>query len=142
MSPYADRLGKRMVVDRISSTLMSHNDHSKDSFTKNIDPDQNGSFFNIQKSYDTDIAVFNTLVKTNMFSIMYADVRSLSKNFNKLVSLLKLLSYEFSCIGISSPTNMFDIPNYVFVHKSRKSKRGGCVGIYFRNSNKFKERTD
>ena len=37
---------------------------------------------------------------------------------------------------------MFDIPNYVFVHKSRKSKRGGGVGIYIKNSNKFKERTD
>ena len=37
---------------------------------------------------------------------------------------------------------MFDIPNYVFVHKSRKSKRGGGVGIYIKKSNKFKERTD
>ena len=37
---------------------------------------------------------------------------------------------------------MFDIPNYVFVHKSRKSKRDGGVGIYIKNSNKFKERTD
>ena len=37
---------------------------------------------------------------------------------------------------------MFNIPNYVFVHKSRKSKRGGGVGIYIKNSNKFIERTD
>ena len=37
---------------------------------------------------------------------------------------------------------MFDIPNYGFVNKSRKSKRGGDVGIYIKNSNKFKERTD
>ena len=37
---------------------------------------------------------------------------------------------------------MFDIPNYVFVRKSRKSKRGGGVVIYIRNSNKFKDRTD
>ena len=37
---------------------------------------------------------------------------------------------------------MLDIPNYVFVNKSRKSKRGGGVGIYIKNSNKFKERTD
>ena len=37
---------------------------------------------------------------------------------------------------------MFDMTNYVFVHKSRKSKRGGGVGIYIKNSNKFKERTD
>ena len=37
---------------------------------------------------------------------------------------------------------MFHIPSYVFVHKSRKSKRCGGVGIYIKNSNKFKERTD
>ena len=66
---------------------MSHNDHNKDSFTMNIDPDQNCSFFNKQKSYDTDIDEFNTLVKTNMFSIMHTNVKSLSKNFNSLVTL-------------------------------------------------------
>ena len=37
---------------------------------------------------------------------------------------------------------MFDIPYYAFVHKSRKSKRCGGVGIYIKNSNKFKESTD
>ena len=92
---------------------MSHNDHKKDSFTMNIDPDQNCSFFNKQKSYDTDIDEFKTLVKTNMFSIMRSNVRSHSKNFNNLVTLLGLLNNEFSCIGISdiwlntsSPTNV------------------------------------
>ena len=37
---------------------------------------------------------------------------------------------------------MLDIPNYVFVHKPHKSKKGRGVGIYVKNSNKFKERTD
>ena len=75
---------------------MSHHDHSKDSFTMNIDPDQNCSFFSEQKSYDTDIDEYNTLVKTNMFSIMHTNVRSLSKKFNNLVTLLKLLNNKFS----------------------------------------------
>ena len=107
---------------------MSHNDHNKDSFTMNIDPDQNCSFFNKQKSYYTDIDECNTLVKTNMFSIMHTNVRSHSKNFNNLVTLLKLLNNEFSCIGISetwlntsSPTNMFDIP--MFLSLSHASQR-------------------
>ena len=127
---------------------MSHNDHNNDSFSMNIDPDQNCSFFNKQKSNDTDIEEFNTMIKTNMFSIMHTNVISPSKKFNNLVTVIKLLNNEFSCIGISEtwlntslPTNMFDIPNSVFVHKSRKSKRGGGVGISFKNSNKFKERT-
>ena len=115
----------------------------------NIDPDQNCSFLNKQKSYDSDIDEYNTLVKANMFSILHTNVTCPSKNFNDLVTLLKLIDNEFSCIGISQtwlntslPTNMLDIPNYVFVHKSRKSKRGGGVGIYIKNSNKSKERTD
>ena len=83
-----------------------------------------------------------------MFSIMHTNFRSPSKKFNNLVTLFKLLNNEFSSLGISEtllntflPTNMLDIHNYVFVHKSRKSKKGGGVGIYIRNSNKFKERT-
>ena len=80
---------------------------------------------------------------------MHTNVRSPSKNFTNLVTLLKLLDNELSCIGISEtwlntslPNNMLHIPNYVSVNKSRKSKRGGGVGIYNKNSNKFKERTD
>ena len=37
---------------------------------------------------------------------------------------------------------MLDIPNYVFVHKSRKFRKGGGVGVYIKISNKYKERTD
>ena len=80
---------------------------------------------------------------------MHANVRSHSKNLNNLVTLLRLLNNEISCIGIykswlntSIPTNMFDIHNYVFFHKSRKPERGGGVGIYIKNSNKCKEKTD
>ena len=84
-----------------------------------------------------------------MFSIMHTNVRNLTKNLSNLVTRLKVLNNEFSCIGIpetwlntSLPTNMLDIPIYVIVHKSRKSKKGGGVVIYIKNSNKFKERTD
>ena len=79
---------------------MSHNYHHNDSFSMNIDPDKNCSFFNKQKSYDTDIDESNTLVKTNKFSLMHANVRSHSKNLNNLVTLLRLLNNEISCIGI------------------------------------------
>ena len=80
---------------------------------------------------------------------MHANVRSLSKNLNNLVTLLRLLNNEISCIGIyrswlntSIPTNMFDIHKYAFVHKSRKPERGGGVGISIKNANKYKEKTD
>ena len=53
---------------------------------------------------------------------MHTNVRSLSKNFNNLVILLRLLNNEFSCIGISetglntsSPINMFDIPMFLSI---------------------------
>ena len=126
---------------------MYHHDHNKDSFSMHIGPDQNCSFFNKQQRYDTYIDEFNTFVKTNMLSIMHTNVRSHSIKFNNLVTLLRLLNNEFSCISetwlnTSLPTNMLDIPNYVFVHKSRKSKKDGGVGINMKNSNKYKERTD
>ena len=110
--------------------MMSHHNHYNDSFMMNIDPNQNIYFFNKQKSYDSNTYQSNSLVKTNMFSIMQTNIRSQPKNLSNFVTLLKLLNNVFSWIGIyetwlntSSPTNMLNIPNYVYIHKSRKSKK-------------------
>ena len=70
-------------------------------FMKYIDPDRNLSFFNKHQNYECDINEFNFLVKTNTFSIVHTNIRSLSKNYNNLGMFLRVLSREHSCIGVS-----------------------------------------
>ena len=41
-----------------------------------------------------------------------------------------------------STINMFNIPNYSFIHSPCKSKRGCSVGIYIHNMSKIVERPD
>ena len=64
--------------------------HSNHSSMKDTDPDRNCSFFNKQQSYEYNINDFNTMSKPDMFSIIYANITSLPKNFYKLVIFLKL----------------------------------------------------
>ena len=112
---------------------------------KDTDPDINCSFFNKQQSYEYNINDFNTISKSDMFSIIHANIRSFPKNFDNLVILLRLLNRNLSCIGISetwlndiSPIDTFNIPYYSFLCESRSSKRGGSVGIYVNNAYNLK----
>ena len=116
---------------------------------KDTNPDRNYSFFNKQQSYEYNINDFNTMSKSYMFSMIHANITSLTKNIDNLVIFLKLLNRNLSCIGISetwlsdiSPIDTFNIPSCSFLCKSHSSKQGGGVGIYVSKTYNFKERTD
>ena len=87
---------------------------------KDTDPDRNCSFFNKQQSYKYNINDFNTISKPDMFSIIHANIRNLTKNFDNRVIFLRLLNNNLSCITILSetwlneisPTDTFNIPNF------------------------------
>ena len=93
------------------------------SFMKDIDPDRNRSFFKKHQNYKCDINEFNFIFKTNTFSIIHTNIRSLSKNYNNLSMFLRQLSRDLSCIGLSeswlnifSPISMFvfqTIPSFI-----------------------------
>ena len=87
--------------------------------------------------------------KPDMFSFIHVNIRSLPMNFDNLVIFLGLLNRNLSCIGISetwlndiSPIDIFNIPSYSFLCKSRSSRQGGGVGIYVNNTYNLEERTD
>ena len=131
------------------SVMANHYYHNNHSSMRDTDPDRNCSFFNKQQSYEYNINDFNTIYKPDMFSMIHANIRSLSKNFDNLVIFLRLLNRNLSCIEIAeawlndiSPIDAFNIPNYSFLCELRSSKRGGGVGIYVNKAYNYKERTD
>ena len=67
----------------------------------NTDPDRNCTFFNKQQSYEYNVNDFNTMNKSDMFSMIHANIRSLPKNFENHIIFLRLLNRNLPCIEIS-----------------------------------------
>ena len=88
------------------------------------------------KLYDTQS--MNSIAPED-FRILHCNIRSLRKNYNKLIELLSICSFEFHVICISETflyedeSRNFPISNYVFLGENRKSRCGG-VGVYIHNS--------
>ena len=80
----------------------------------------------------------------NQFSILNINIRSLSKNFGLLLTLLKLSKIEYTIIVITetwlhdSDNSLFNIPGYDNVSLNRlDSNKGGGIRIYYHQSIKF-----
>lgn len=85
----------------------------------------------------------------NVFSLAHFNLRSLSKNGEKLHCYLNLLNVEFSAIAISETwvnnnhdTSSFNIPEYDLILNNRESKSGGGVGLYLKSNIKYQIRHD
>ena len=107
------------------------------------DPDDN--FFNT--SHFTDSSYFTTEeTKSKLssnddksFSILHLNIRSLQKNFEKLVNFLATLSFDFKVICISETwcssennnSDLFKLPNYNSIHQTRSSRKtGGGLAVF------------
>ena len=80
-------------------------------------------------------------------SVPHLNIRSLSKNFEKLTDLLSTIKLNISMIGISETwlkesDHVYNIQGYNFIHEVRKNQKGGGVGLYLRYDYKFKCRPD
>ena len=78
---------------------------------------------------------------------MRLNIRSLHRNLDSLITLLKNVELRFSFIGITETwlwdsSLHTDISGYSFVHNPRKDRRGGGVGLYLANNFDFKCRPD
>ena len=84
----------------------------------------------------------------SMYSFLHVNVRSLSKNFDSLDSILSTLSHSFSVIGVTetwlhnySPP-VFKLKTYSLIRADRKTGKGGGVALYVDSSIPFKLRHD
>jgi exonuclease III len=82
------------------------------------------------------------------FNLLNVNVRSLSKNFDKLNECIQSLNCDFSVIGISEthlkekPNNYFNIPGYNIEYTNRIDREKGGVCMYISEKVKYKLRTD
>jgi hypothetical protein len=95
---------------------------------------------------------FNDFILTEnivgRLTILHVNVRSLNKNLDNLLILLKLLKFHFSIIAISESwetelnVDLFHIPGYEKVSALRQNGRGGGVALFVDNSLTFNVRSD
>lgn len=89
----------------------------------------------IQRTFTTHLKNYVEIHKS--FSLLHCNCRSLNKNHDNLSLLLRILNFNFDCIAVSetwlhehSPTDLFQLDNYKFVHRPRIQGNGGGVGLY------------
>ena len=90
---------------------------------------------------------FNTFLNTipftsdkhSTFPCIHFNCRSISRNFDSLKSFLSSIDFQSTAIGISetwlndnSLLDLYMLDNYSFIANSRKSRRGGGVGLYLK----------
>ena len=92
----------------------------------------------------TQIANESPIKIGNQFSILNVNIRSLSKNFSLLLSLLNLSKVKYTILVITetwchdSDDSLFNIPGYENISLNRKdTKKGGGLRIYFHDSIKL-----
>lgn len=116
-----------------------------------LDPDNQfystNTIVNNDSKYFTDenfITEFSS--KSNAFSLIHFNARSLSQNFNKITDYLSILNFPFSVIGITetwltddSELSYYNIDHYNLLTCSRSDRHGGGVGLYLENNLIFEQ---
>ena len=89
------------------------------------------------------------ITENDAMSFCHLNIRSAVKNLNEFSVYLDNLKHNFSVIGISETlfqedncSNLYTIKGYRMVEKHRQNKRGGGVGVFVKNNQRFKERAD
>ena len=93
---------------------------------------------------------FNSNINTvNELSILNLNIRSMSKNIDKLKEHLEVLNHKFSIIAIQetwfkedTPLNYFNLRNYCLETVNRIDCQVGGVGLYVLNDIDYKLRDD
>ena len=82
------------------------------------------------------------------FNLLNVNIRSLSKNFDKLKECIKALNCDFNVIGISEthlkekPNDYYNIPGFTIEYTNRTDREKGGVCMFISDQVKYKLRTD
>ena len=88
---------------------------------------------------------------TESFSVLHLNIRSMNKNFEAFQDFYKSLNTKFSIICLTETwandsdinhNSLFQLEGYIPVHQIRKSRQGGGIVIFIRDSLLYKLRND
>ena len=92
---------------------------------------------NIKCYYVTNVQLTKMFSYQNdSFTLLNANIRSISKNLDKLKMCIKTLGHKFTAIGLSEthlrdkPLEYYNLPGYNFEYKNRVGREKGGVGLY------------
>ena len=130
---------------------LPHAEHLNTIFQDTINTDDNNSLnypnlYNFQEKY-IDISSVESLTSNgNEFLIVCVNMRSIVNllNFSKLEAFIHNLEPKPDIIAVTetwiqsnAPGPYYNLSGYLFVSNSRKSHRGGGVGVYIKNIHNF-----
>ena len=84
--------------------------------------------------------MFSTVTNEQTFSLIYTNIRSISKYLHELDQYLHVLNHNVSVIGISETwcqdynVNSCDLPGYKADHIYMHIKVGGGVALYIKDN--------
>ena len=114
---------------------------------ENVDPD-----LNFLPIINTKILNYSNFTLKNSLSdrltLFHMNIRSLSKNWNELLSCLHLAAHRFTIIALTETwltannLEMYPMSGYQSLSAARPEKRGGGVSIYIRSDLHLKHRAD
>lgn len=90
----------------------------------------------------------NTVENNSAFTCLNVNVRSISKNFEKLKECLKATNHDFTVIGLSEthlkgkPPEYYNLSGYKMEYVNRVGRGKGGVCMYVSNKVKYKTRKD
>ena len=128
------------------------NDSLSDS---NLNPDVN--FYNNISSLESHYLSPSEIDKNfqnfckESFSVLYLNIRSINENFEAFQDFYKSLNTKFSIICLTETwandsninhNSLFKLEGYIPVHQIRKSRQGGGIVIFIRDSLLYKLRND
>jgi len=151
-----NQLNIRETIAPFNFKINDNNEENKYVFGNgSIDPDanlyKNAHVNNDNSAYYTDYELNNNIkrekLKTDSFSIIHVNSRSLAAHFNQLTFMLSQINIDFDVIAITetwldeydTKTSLYQLENYDMYSTSRKQKSGGGVILYIKKSLEHKQ---
>ena len=100
----------------------------------------------LEDSFNKRISSLN--IDKRSFSLIHSNIRSIPKNLKRLEHYLDNLDLEFSIIALSETwlkdhsVDLYDLNGYSSEHNYRKSRSGGGVSLYIKDSIEYSIRDD
>ena len=141
-----DKIFVPFEINESDNTPLHDVDPDLQFYVNHCNPSANGSDYYLENSFNKKITQMN--IKQGCVSMIHLNIRSVSKNLDKLESFLANLNHEFPIVALSETwlksynESLYSLNDYQSEHNIRTNKGGGGVSIFIKNGIEYCERPD